>query len=172
MLTGEHIVILLGLAVGRNDDQVAAALRISVDRVRRAQRVAALSGVYHLRDRRVLVSVLFRALHDAGRVVYPAVELGTGRGVVTGLDAVSALDHAVDGLRLVGNVNRRIAVWPDPRGAQVGRRIAPLHKNCPNLASNDEAWYRLVALTDALRLGPVRESARALEILQQVAGAA
>jgi hypothetical protein len=152
---------------------VREILAVPQTHLARAKKVATLSGLYDPADGRVLRAPLFRMLHDAGRFVYPVVDRGSGPGVLTGLDAVSDLEKRSQGLRLIGNINRRLVVWPTPDGPHVGRRIAPLHPRCTELVARDEAWYEVVALADALRLVPIRERARALELLQQYsAGAA
>jgi len=48
-------------------------------------------------------------------------------------------------------------VWPYADGKVRGYSFAPLHKNVPQAALEDERLYELLALVDALRGGRARE---------------
>lgn len=47
-------------------------------------------------------------------------------------------------------------VWPDPLGTVRGISVQPLHESAPRLAKDNEAFYELLALTDAMRVGQAR----------------
>jgi hypothetical protein len=57
-------------------------------------------------------------------------------------------------------------VWPDPEGPIRGLGFSPLHKSAPAAAREDETFYELLALTDALRAGRARERQLASELLK------
>jgi hypothetical protein len=48
-------------------------------------------------------------------------------------------------------------VWPHPDGNQRGIGLKPLHPNVPFAAMQDAALYELLALFDAMRVGPPKE---------------
>jgi len=48
-------------------------------------------------------------------------------------------------------------VWPDPEGNVRGQSFSPLYKSAPKAAKQDQKLYELLALTDAIRGGRVRE---------------
>jgi DNA-binding Lrp family transcriptional regulator len=48
-------------------------------------------------------------------------------------------------------------VWPDPDGKVQGAAVQPLYPSVPGAARRDPELYRLLALTDALRIGRARE---------------
>lgn len=47
-------------------------------------------------------------------------------------------------------------VWPDPEGPVRGLAIKPLHESAIHVARRDIAFYELLALTDAMRVGRAR----------------
>lgn len=54
-------------------------------------------------------------------------------------------------------------VWPDPQGQSRGQAIEPLYPSVPRAVQNDDVFYRLLALIEALRVGRSREVSVALE---------
>jgi hypothetical protein len=58
-------------------------------------------------------------------------------------------------------------VWPDPKGEVKGQEIMPFHQGQVHAAKEDVKLYELLALTDALRVGKVREKKMAAEELKK-----
>lgn len=58
-------------------------------------------------------------------------------------------------------------VWPHARGNVRGLSIEPLYKHQVEAALQDEKLYLLLALTDVLRIGRVREKMVAIEELKK-----
>jgi hypothetical protein len=58
-------------------------------------------------------------------------------------------------------------VWPYGEGSSRGQAIEPLHPNTPEACLNDAKYYELMALTDAIRVGKVREQNMAFEMLKE-----
>ena len=50
-----------------------------------------------------------------------------------------------------------VPVWPYAEGTVRGYSFSPLHKNAPLAALEDQRFYELLALVDALREGRARE---------------
>jgi hypothetical protein len=58
-------------------------------------------------------------------------------------------------------------VWPSGKGNLRGQAIEPLHPNTPEACLKDSSYYELMALTDAIRIGKVREQNIAWDIIKQ-----
>ena len=58
-------------------------------------------------------------------------------------------------------------VWSYAEGKVRGQSIEPLHKSVPVASLKDKKLYELLALTDALRVGKVREKNIAMEELEK-----
>lgn len=106
------------------------------------------------------------------------------------LNKLSLLDFLKSGLRyvfpqqpgpLVGGVatahsasplkelflSEEYVVWPSGKGNLRGQAIEPLHKNTPKACLRDSNYYELMALTDAIRIGKVREQNLAYELIKK-----
>lgn len=57
-------------------------------------------------------------------------------------------------------------VWPYGEGNMRGQSIEPLHSRTPEACLKDPKYYELMALTDAIRIGKVREQNLAFEMLK------
>jgi len=58
-------------------------------------------------------------------------------------------------------------VWPFAKGNLRGQAIEPLHPNIPEASLKDSNFYELIALTDAIRVGKVREQKIAAQIIKE-----
>lgn len=58
-------------------------------------------------------------------------------------------------------------VWPHPDGTTRGTAVMPLYEKLPLAAAADPAWYELLALFDALRMGQARERELAVQLLEE-----
>ena len=63
--------------------------------------------------------------------------------------------------------DNELFVWLDSKGTVRGQRIVPFHKGQINAAKEDKKLYELLALTDALRVGKIREKKMAEEELKR-----
>ena len=61
-------------------------------------------------------------------------------------------------------------VWPDPVGEVRGLSLQPLHASASQAARRDPAFYELLALVDALRVGGARERSLAEKKLHERIG--
>ena len=57
--------------------------------------------------------------------------------------------------------------WPDDEGTIRGEMIEPLYPRIPKAAKADHAFYELLALVDAIRVGKSREYKIAADELQK-----
>ncbi len=102
-----------------------------------------------LGDRLNRSSLLEFLIHGV-RYAFPA-EIGPPtRGVPTSY-AASPLS------KTIADAGELPPVWPYADGKVRGYSFAPLHKNVPQAALEDERLYELLALVDALRSGRARE---------------
>ena len=60
-----------------------------------------------------------------------------------------------------------IFVWSFATGDARGQAIEPLYKTVPEVSKHDEKLYELLALSDALRIGRIREQKLAMEELKK-----
>ena len=58
-------------------------------------------------------------------------------------------------------------VWPFGKGNVRGQAIEPLHANTPEACLRDKKYYELMALTDAIRIGKVREQNIAFKMIEE-----
>jgi hypothetical protein len=58
-------------------------------------------------------------------------------------------------------------VWPHPEGPARGPALLPLYEKLPLAAISDPAYYELLALFDALRIGQAREREIASRLLEE-----
>jgi hypothetical protein len=59
-------------------------------------------------------------------------------------------------------------VWPFAQGNLRGQAIEPLHPSVPKACLKDHVLYELLALTDALRVGKIREQKIAITELKKL----
>lgn len=60
-----------------------------------------------------------------------------------------------------------ILVWPHPEGTSRGEALLPLYEKLPLAAADDQKFYELLALFDALRVGQAREREMAHRLLEE-----
>jgi len=92
------------------------------------------------------------------RYVYPQQPGAMTRGIATAHSA-SPLKNEI--------MSEEEIVWPFGKGKIRGQAIEPLHPNTPEACLRDSKYYELMALTDAIRIGKVREQNIALEMIKE-----
>lgn len=90
--------------------------------------------------------------------VYPQQPGALVRGIVTAHSA-SPLNQDI--------LSADAYVWPYAEGNVRGQAIEPLHPKIPEACLKDHKFYELMALSDALRVGRVREKKLAIEALKE-----
>jgi hypothetical protein len=123
--------------------EVSGAIRRGVE-----ARLATKSAEFGTRP---LYSALEEFLIHGVRYAFSAHEKSISRGMPTAWAAPP----------LKGQValssDASIPVWPDPHGTVRGSAIEPLYRSVPKAARMDPAFYELLALVDAIRIGRARE---------------
>ena len=160
VLKPQDAAVLLRLAVGPNAEytELAADLSISASTAHESVERLQLAGLLRPDSRRVNEHALFEFLEHAVRYVFPAAPDSMARGVPT---AHSAPALASDIL------SDDVVVWPDPRGTVRGQSIPPLLARAGELPEKCPAVYELLTLVDAIRIGRVRERAKAMEKIRE-----
>lgn len=110
-------------------------------------------------DKRSLRKLAFLDFLKYGlRYVYPQQPGAITRGIPTAISA-PPLDNEF--------FSEGGFVWTYGKGNTRGQSIEPLHFKTPEACLNDEKYYELMALTDAIRVGKVREQNMAYEMLKE-----
>jgi hypothetical protein len=117
----------------------------SVNRARASQLIQSRD----LGDRLNRTGLLEFLLHGV-RYAFPAERGEPTRGIPTSY-AAPPLNQSIAG------GDQLPPVWPYPPGQVQGYGFAPLHKNVPKAANEDQRLYELLALVDAIRDGRARE---------------
>jgi hypothetical protein len=152
------LVVALRLALYPNElyERLADALTLSLSAAHRAVSRLLQSGLLLPNERRANKSALGEFLVHGVPYAFPAQLGPETRGVPT---AASLPDFAADLPSESG------AVWPSIEGVVRGPSLTPLHDGVPGAALRDHRLHRLLALTDALRLGGARERRIAEQLL-------
>jgi DNA-binding transcriptional MocR family regulator len=137
---------------------LASETQLSLASVQRALSRLEAVGLYDPRRRTVPGAQAEQFLLHAARYVAPAIRGGETRGISTAWAAPPL------SLELAGTAELP-PVWPDPLGTVRGIELQPLHPAAVRLAGEDERFYELLALVDALR-GPT--DARTLGLAREL----
>ncbi|HVW09236.1 MAG TPA: AsnC family protein [Bryobacteraceae bacterium] len=149
-----YVLLKLVAAGGRRPpySQLASELGMSASEVHASIKRAQTSGLLHgpmLAERPNLAAMESFLIHGL-RYVFPAERGELTRGVATSWGAAPLR-------QLMTRGSDPAPVWPYPDGKQRGVALAPLYKKAPAAALRDKKFYELLALTDTLRDGRVRE---------------
>jgi hypothetical protein len=158
----QDVVVLLKLVLWEDQPwqskELAEALHLSPTEIsfalKRCEYARLLDGARRRVARRTLLDFLVYGL----AVVYPTQPGAQMRGLPTGHSAPPLSQHLS---------TEQLYVWPDAESECWGSAIEPLYPKLPQAARADQALYKLLALTDALRVGRPREKKLAGELLAQ-----
>lgn len=161
----QDIVILLKIVAIGNDHwqqkPLAEALGLSQSEVSQSVARSQFAGLLFGNGKQVMKSALLEFLQFGLAYVFPQKPGAVVRGIATA-HAASPLKESID--------STESYVWPYAKGNQRGQAIVPLYPSVPEAALKDPKLYELLALTDALRVGKVREKALAMEELKKKLG--
>ncbi|MDN5285284.1 MAG: hypothetical protein JWR38_1558 [Mucilaginibacter sp.] len=111
--------------------------------------------------KKVFKSALMRFIENGLGFVFPVEPGAIERGIPTAHSAPILKEHFL---------SEENYVWPSSNGKVRGQAIIPLYPNQIKAVLNDEKLYNMLALTDSIRVGKVRESEKAIELLRQIFG--
>jgi DNA-binding transcriptional MocR family regulator len=162
MLRGQDVLVLLRLADSGRPLQSVRALagetHLSLASVQRALTRLEAVGLYDSKRRTVPGAQAEEFMLHGARYVVPATRGGETRGVPTAWAAAPLSDELASTTELP-------PVWPDPQGTVRGIELQPLHPAAITLAHEDQNFYEMLALADALR-GPT--DARTLRLAREL----
>ena len=141
-------------------DSLAKELHMSASEVhagfKRAERAQLADG----QSKQPIYPALEEFLTHGIRYVFPAEVGGLTRGMPTA--------HAAEPLKKALIKTRELPpVWPFGDGNTRGYTFLPLYKTVPQAARNDERFYELLVLVDAIRGGRARERQLAIQELRK-----
>ncbi len=137
---------------------LAQELGISASEISESLHRSSLAGLLAGDKRDLRRLALLEFLRSGLRYVFPQQPGALVRGMPTAYSA-PPLSQRIAGAEA--------CVWPYAQGQARGQAVEPLHPRAPEAAAQDSAYYELLALADAIRLGKVRERSLAFEILQE-----
>jgi len=158
----QDVVILLKIAAkGKNSwrmKDIASELGISASEVSESFNRNVLAGLLNSDKQQLMKSALLEFLQHGLKYVFPQKPGALVRGMPTA--------HAAPPLRQLIQSDE-LYVWQWAKGKIRGQNVEPLHPSVPEACLRDAKLYELLALTDALRLGRVREQKLAIEELEK-----
>lgn len=156
------IVILLKISMYKEENWLAKNLsnnlKISAGEISESLNRSVIAGLLGADKRTLMRKTLIEFLEFGLKLVFPQKPGALVRGIPTSLSAPP--------LNKLLNTDE-IFVWPYSKGTYRGQAVEPLYKTVPEIAVQDEGLYALLALTDALRIGKVREQKIAIEELKK-----
>jgi hypothetical protein len=158
----QDVVILLKIiALGTESWQqvpLAESLKMSQSEISQSIARSKFARLLDPAGKRVLPHNFMDFLQYGLAFVFPEVPGPMVRGLPTSHSA-APLDKLIR--------SKEDYVWPWSKGKVRGHGIEPLYPTVPDAASRDEKLYELLALTDALRVGRVREKNLAVAELKK-----
>ena len=160
-MRSQDIVVLLKIAnLGEHEwfaKDLAIALGISQSEISESLNRSQIAGLLSADKKKLMKKNLLDFLEHGLRYVYPAEPGAIQRGIPTAHNA-PPLNNIISA--------EESYVWPWAEGEARGQAIEPLHPRVPGACIKDPALYELLALTDALRLGRIREKQQAIDELR------
>lgn len=164
-LRPQDIYVLLALAARCSEekwtyDELALQLDLSSSQIYRSLERAQSSHLFDKNSRRIRRPELLEFLGYGIRYAFPARPGQIQRGFPTCWEAPEVP-------KPVSFSTDEQYVWPAPSGSHRGQAIEPLHSSVLIAAGNNLDLYRLLALTDVLRVGSARERDAARDVLDE-----
>jgi hypothetical protein len=165
-MQGQDIALLLKLVTLNEptvpSKELAASLFISPSEVSKSLKRCVEAGLLYVSgpEKRVNGTALLEFLTHGLKYVFPPVRGSMARGIPTAAATEPLKSRLLDD-------GEPPTVWPYAEGKVRGISIAPLYKAAPKAALLDAKFYRVLALSDAIRSGRVRERNLAIELLEK-----
>lgn len=157
----QDIVILLKIALKRENwlaKDLSNSLKISASEVSESLNRSVIAGFLSVDKKILMKKALIEFLEYGFKYVFPQKPGAIVRGIPTA--------HSAPPLNQLLQADE-IYVWAYAKGEKRGQAIEPLFRTVPEVCIQDEELYELLALTDALRIGKVREQKIAIEELRK-----
>lgn len=158
----QDIVILLQIALFRDNNwllkEISNNLKISASEVSESLNRSAIAGLLSSDKKILMKNSLLEFLEFGLKYVFPQKPGALARGIPTA--------HSAPPLKNLLQSDDYF-VWSFAKGNVRGQAIEPLYKSVPEIVGSNEKLYELLALTDAFRIGKVREQKLALEEIKK-----
>lgn len=158
----QDILVLLKLIIEDNKSwtqlSIAKALMMSQSEVSESLARSAYARLLYDNGRKVAKQPLMDLLQYGIGLVFPQQPGNVVRGIPTA--------HSASPLKDLIQSDEQY-VWPYAKGSVRGHSIQPLYASVLPLIEQDHGLYELLALTDALRVGKVRERNLAIDLLKK-----
>lgn len=158
----QDVVILLKIAAKGNKPwlmkDLSTELEISASEVSESLNRSMLAGLISANKQTLMKLALLDFLEHGLKYVYPQRPGAMVRGMVTA--------HSAEPLNKIIQ-SQEAYVWPFGLGKVRGQAIEPLHPSVPKACLKDHILHELLALTDALRVGKIREQKLAIAELEK-----
>lgn len=148
----QDVVVLLKRLVVSADitmTAMAASLCISQSEVSEALERCKVAKLVGSDKRSVNVLALRDFLVSGLQYAFPAVLGPSVRGIPTYISATPIVEQV--------SADGESYVWPYSKGSARGTSVTPLYATVPEAVLNDKELYKLLVITDALRIGKSRE---------------
>jgi len=156
------IVILLQISLFNEENwllkDLASKLKISASEVSESLNRSAIAGLLSADKKTLMKDALIEFLEFGMKYVFPQKPGALVRGIPTA--------HSVSPLKELLHSDE-LFVWSFATGDVRGQAIEPLYKTVPEVSKYDEKLYELLALSDAMRIGRIREQKLAMEELRK-----
>lgn len=158
----QDIVILLKIATLKDHHwlmkDIAYGLFISASEVSESINRSMIAGLIASDKKTLMKEALLEFLQYGIKYTYPQRPGAISRGIATA--------YSAEPLSQLINSSEPI-VWPFAEGDIRGQAIEPLHPSVPKACLQDQDLYKLLAITDALRIGKSREREYAINELRK-----
>lgn len=138
---------------------LAYELGISPSEISESIHRSVIGGLISSNKKSLKKLALLDFLKSGLKYVYPQRAGSLVRGIGTSISAYPLKDEIIS--------NDDQFVWAYAKGNMRGQAIEPLHPKTPEACLKDEKYYELMALTDAIRIGKVREQNIAFDLLKK-----
>lgn len=157
------VVLLKIISLGNKwlNKDLSESLYISSSEISESLNRSMIARLISPDKKKVFKSALMRFIENGLGFVFPAEPGAIERGIPTAHSAPILNEYFL---------SEENYVWPSANGKVRGQTIAPLYPNQIKAVINDEKLYNMLALVDSIRVGKVRESEKALELLRQIFG--
>jgi hypothetical protein len=158
----QDIVILLQIALFEDFNwfakELGNKLKISQSEVSESLNRSAIAGLLSSDKKTLMKDALIEFLEFGMKYVFPQKPGAIVRGIPTA--------HSASPLKELLHSDENF-VWSFATGDVRGQAIEPLYKTVPEVSKQDEQLHELLALSDALRIGRIREQKLAIEELRK-----
>lgn len=137
---------------------LAYELEISGSEISESLHRSAIAGLISNDKKKLRILSLLDFLTSGLQYVYPQQPGAIVRGIETAHSAAPLKDKIV---------STEPFVWSFAKGNVRGQSIEPLHPKIPNACLRDSRFYEFMALTDAIRVGKVRERKIAIQLIKE-----